>query len=99
MTRASKSFLDVERQAVPDTSKIFPPAQDRYSRDVEKVAAYLAQRIVRGRDLRGLIFDCASQFPGLRLSVFCDALRLVHTRAAAIAWGGSNDRISADFIR
>jgi hypothetical protein len=55
-------------------------APDRYTSEVERVSEYIRGRVVRGRDLQGLLFDCASQFPGIRLSVFADALRLVHTR-------------------
>lgn len=72
-----------------DKSKKAHRAQepDRYSRDVERVAEFIAQQVVRGRDLSGLLFDCGSQFPCLRLSVFCDALRLVHTRGGGDALG------------
>ena len=61
--------------------------QDRYSREVERVSDYIRGRVLRSRDLQGLVFDCACQFPGLRLSVFADALRLVHTRGGGDALG------------
>jgi hypothetical protein len=54
---------------------------DAYDRKVARVAEYLRERIMRGRDLRGLVYDCACQFPAVRLSIFNDALVRIYTDA------------------
>jgi hypothetical protein len=72
-----------------DTSRNWQEAQDhrdRYTREVERVSEYLRQRMVWGRDIRGLIHDAACQFPGLSLGVFHDALMEVYARAGSDAF-------------
>jgi hypothetical protein len=68
---------------MPDTSKNFPPTQDLYARDVGRVAEFVAQRLIRGRSLSEIIYEVASEFPGVRLSVFNDALAQVYARAGS----------------
>jgi hypothetical protein len=61
-------------------------AHDVYERDVQRVVRYLTPRLMRGDRLERLIYDTASEFPGIKLSAFNDALAEINSRAGTVGF-------------